>query len=446
MATLYAQSTGNWDAINWNTAANGSGTNETPGASDTLVSNSYTVTVNGTYTVTKVTNTGGGTFTLADESHLTCTDSAAGVVGDASNAGAVTFALTGVGEEATLTAIVVGGDGSNEWGVSFTGTAQLTINGAVVGGTFAGAEATGADGVRQTGAGTLIVTVPSGVAVSGSNNGGTTNYARGIYSVNVASTITITGNVQGGQVGSSNYTNIGLHATGAATITVTGNVLGGVGSNSNGIYLTGASTCTVTGNVTGGTSTGAHGINTTAAATINVTGDVTANVGAGVYSNNASVVIIIDGTCTASSGYNAVHIYTSITGGTLLVTGPLRAAASGKQAVCAPNWYWKAGTVGALEMDVYQFDDPLTLRTLYSAEALPGMPDEADVKSGVIYGPSDELTGTYAATVTPATADIADAVWNRLVADLDTADSIGARLAQAATVDSTGAQMAALGV
>ena len=57
-----------------------------------------------------------------------------------------------------------------------------------------------------------------------------------------------------------------------------------------------------------------------------------------------------------------------------------------------------------------------------------------------------ELTGTYPGVVTPDAAYIAAAVWDTLVSDLDTANSIGARLAQAATVPSTGAQIAALGV
>ena len=119
MTTLYAQSTGNWSAITWNTAANGSGSNQTPAAADTLVSNSYTVTVDGDYTVTRVTNTGGGTFSLANGVTLTCTDATAGVVGDAANVGAVTMSLASP-NAATLESKVNGGDGFKKYGVVLT--------------------------------------------------------------------------------------------------------------------------------------------------------------------------------------------------------------------------------------------------------------------------------------------------------------------------------------
>ena len=212
MATLYAQSTGNWSAITWNTAANGSGSNQTPAAADTLVSNSYTVTVDANYTVTKVTNTSGGTFSLANGVTLTCTDATEGVVGDAANVGAVTMSLASP-NAATLAAKVKGGDDANEYGVALSGTGQITINNTVTGGSFYGGDATGADGVNISAAGTLIV--------NGAVTGGPGYSARGINCGLVAATITVTGNVTGGE----NYS-YGIYSTGAATITVTGTVMG----------------------------------------------------------------------------------------------------------------------------------------------------------------------------------------------------------------------------
>ncbi len=56
-------------------------------------------------------------------------------------------------------------------------------------------------------------------------------------------------------------------------------------------------------------------------------------------------------------------------------------------------------------------NDLLAKRNLVTADNITGMPAASNVKSGIAYGPSSELTGTFAQTVTPSTADIATAVW-----------------------------------
>ena len=66
-----------------------------------------------------------------------------------------------------------------------------------------------------------------------------------------------------------------------------------------------------------------------------------------------------------------------------------------------------------------------------------GMPDPADVRDGVEYGPSDSLEGTGHAVLTPAE------VWGVLVSALTVPDSIGERVKDAATVATVGAQLAA---
>ena len=380
MATLYAQSTGNWSAITWNTAANGSGSNQTPAAADTLVSNGYTVTVDANYTVTKVTNTGGGTFSLANGVTLTCTEATAGVVGDATNVGAVTMSLASP-NAATLAAKVNGGDGANEYGVSLSGTGQITINGTVTGGTFVGTDATGADGVYISAGGTLIVNA----AVTG----GSGQYSKGINCGNVAATITITGNVVGS---SSGYFCPAINNSGPSTITVTGTVAGGAGSYADAINNSGPSTITVTGNVTGGAVayTG-YGINNSGASTITVTGNVTAGAIPGIRNTSAATLTHI-GACVPSSGANAI----SSSAGTVQVTGPLYANASGKPSLYCTNWYWYSAAVGSLLMEVYTNSTPIAKRSLYSADALPGVPAAANVRQGTAYGPTNELTGTCA--------------------------------------------------
>jgi hypothetical protein len=59
--------------------------------------------------------------------------------------------------------------------------------------------------------------------------------------------------------------------------------------------------------------------------------------------------------------------------------------------------------------------DLLAKRNLVTADNVTGMPDEADVKDGVVYGPASELTGTFEQTVAPSVSDIAAAVWDRVL-------------------------------
>jgi hypothetical protein len=96
-------------------------------------------------------------------------------------------------------------------------------------------------------------------------------------------------------------------------------------------------------------------------------------------------------------------------------------------------------------MEVYS-QDILTLRNLYSAEALPGVPAEADVKDGVTYGPVGELTGTFEQTKVATLADIVTAVWDTQLSTLSDAATTGGRIRRTATVESTGAQIEALGI
>lgn len=361
MATLYAQSTGNWDAINWNTAANGSGSNQTPSAGDTLVSNSYTVTVNGNYTVTQITNTSGGTFTLANGVTLTCTHATAGIL--AVGTACVTWALNSP-NSATVVANIVGG-GSNQRGLTATGSGSLAITGNVTGGSNA------------AGHGVLIDNACTG------------------------------------------------------TITITGDITGGTNSAAIGVYVYGAANVTITG--------------TTRAANGNA-----------IFFNNTSAVVRLIGAAYASPIIAAIQA-----AATLMVTGPLIAHANGKLAIEGGSWRWDS-SVGATYMEIPTYN-LATMRALYTADSVGGNPSAADVRSGTTFGPSNELTGTLAVppaasvsygvpvdattgTAAITAADISAAVWDTLVADLDTADSIGARLAQAATVPSTGAQIAALGV
>lgn len=453
MATLYAQADGNytsgaWSAADlWNTAANGSGSDQTPTSADTLISNAFTITIADSLTVVKVTNTGGGTFALSNGVTLTCTDGTAGVVGDASDVGAVTWSLASP-NTATLAAKVLGGNGSKEWGVNFSGTGKLTINGSVTGGSFTGAEATAADGVYMSGSGTLVIANGTSTAITG----GSGQYARGVNCTAVSgAVITITGNLIGG---SANYSNV-LQAAGAATITVTGNLTGGSSSLSYAISTTGTAAITITGNLTGGSYANgtAHALNNTGAATITVTGTATGAACNAINNTNASAVITVIGDIVAG---NTSAVANTQAGATLKCTGPFLASAAGVQAVYSPSLRWHDSRASYFQIRTADLGAIRSLYTANHADAGSGQAAVSNVRHGTVYGPSSELTGTCyvpaaasvlygvnvdatTGTATLSAADIRSAL-GLASANLDT------QLATKPSTDVVGGIVAALGV
>jgi len=97
-----------------------------------------------------------------------------------------------------------------------------------------------------------------------------------------------------------------------------------------------------------------------------------------------------------------------------------------------------------------------TDQVLYTPGVATGHPAEANVRTGVVYGPTNNLTGTCAVppaaavsigvpvdnTVGTAYLNATD-IWNVPLASITTPNSIGERLKDASTVQTTGAQLAA---
>jgi hypothetical protein len=404
-------------------------------------------------TVDEVDQAGTGKFTLGNGRTLTAnitaragtftTGGTVEVVATSGNTATIVGNITGVSTTAaSIAGVVVSGDGRLEFTGDITRSAgnassaanfnaAMYISGAAdveIVGNLLGDIGNHKQAINNTAASTITIT--------GNLTAGASQNTPGLQN-ETASTITITGNVNSGSRGDSGG---GLNNTAASIITITGNVSGA--NNGVGLQNTGAATITITGNIEGGGTLTAFGLNNTGAATITATGTFIANTSAGINNTSAGAVIRALGECIPSGGANAI---TSTTG-TLLVTGPLRANATGTQALYARNWYWDASAIGsALLMEVYS-QDIVTLRNLYSAEALPGVPAEADVKDGVTYGPVGELTGTFEQTKVATLADIVTAVWDTQLSTLSDAATTGGRIRRTATVESTGAQIEALGI
>lgn len=234
---------------------------------------------------------------------------------------------------------------------------------------------------------------------------------------------------------------------GSGTFNITGNV--SVTSGANAIVArslaANGGVLNITGSVdSGGASQGAirtnnYGVN------VNVVGNVTAGVTKPAIVELTSVLatVSITGTVTPQDDINALFV-TSYNP-TIYLSGPLLCSTNGTHAVCAPKWRWTTATPTNTYYQVRN-NTLSDIRPLYTADSVGGNPATNNVRSGTVYGPSSELTGTCAVpaagsvllgvpvdnttgTVTIAAADIRSAV-GLASANLDTQLS---RLANAAT-------------
>lgn len=409
MANYFARKAGNVNATDvWATTPTGTAADVFGSftSSDVLHSNNFAISVNVDTTVGEVRNdnangaTAGQTFTLSN----------------------------GV----TLTADVVAGAAIC---VSFAGTSG---NSAAIVGDISNATANGA--VRNTSTGTLNVT--------GNVVGGTGNNAISLYGIG-AGVVNLTGNATGGSAGGAS----GAYCL-AGTLNVTGNGTGGSAACSG---IRNDATTNVTGNVTGGTAASAFGASNESTGTLTIIGSAIASSSANAHgAHNASTGTLI---VTRAVG-NAYGI--GAAGGTGLAYG-LNSGNIGSDSRAEELEYGENGaapTFGAVKIVSASNNKCIVELTTSAQKTLAdpsdgtGQANEADVRSGVSYAlgnrtgtcavpaassvafgvPVDATTGT--AALTPA------AVWDALTSGMTTSGSIGARLKNAATLDSTGQQLA----
>jgi hypothetical protein len=179
-------------------------------------------------------------------------------------------------------------------------------------------------------------------------------------------TVNITGNLD---TSNSNYTNIFLGEQGQSNITinVTGNIYGGGSSTAGGIDLGNATQFSnITGNLYSGTAAGA------------------------VISAGGGSIIDHVGACYAANNVPAISTGTAVT---LTMTGPFYASANGTHGVYSPVWKWKNTSPPTSFYEIKSANLAVT-RPLYTADSVGGNPAVANVRSGTVYGPVGELTGT----------------------------------------------------
>jgi hypothetical protein len=370
LANVFAVSNGNWsNGAVWNTGT-------VPTAADDVFSNNFTVNVDVSFTVLSLRSTAaspivaGGSFLFNTAGVTGTVTSASPLVPGATNMVQIT-ATTGT-VTLSLGGNVSARNVSNDVLILHSGNCNFNVTGT----NFNGTQVAGGSGttcISKTSAGTITIT--------GNINGGN-NPSQGanqsLVSTN-GNTIVI-GNVVGGVNAGGNHRAINQSA---GTITVTGNVTGGQGASSNqGILFSGTS-LTVTGTVLGGIDSNA--INTSAPIN-NINGNVTAGGVSGAVSTAANI-INVTGTVTASATSQAITMTNA--NGQVYLNGNM-VNNNGKMAIFAPIvWLDKNNTTSA------QFFTSGGLnRTLYSEDTFPNMPAEADTRFNTVYGPGNSLTGT----------------------------------------------------
>ena len=416
MALRYAVATGNWS----NTATWDGGT--LPTAADDVFSNNFTVTIDGTFTVLSIRNTlnvaapiiaAGGQFRFANGGNLTCTAAQAIFVGSTTPTLEMTLASPNT---ATFNGSVLTMTG----GISYTA-------------------------IRHSGTGTLNLN-------GNYNLDGTV--ARTLILVNSTGTLNIVGNVTGNYIVQFCTT---LSMTSAGILNITGDVIGSnTGQVNSSTVVASLGTINITGNTTGATN---PAINLSGAVNYTQIGNVNAStVQPAIYNQTTAATISVTGIITAGSGSPAIYSAFALTigygSGTFVKLSGNVINTTNIMAVVAPRvtidtntstWLFQISTGGN--------------RTLYAAGVALGNPATSNVRFGTTYGASSELTGTLRV---PSAANVLSGVlvdattgtllmtpadfWNYLIASGFTANSIGDRLQNAATVATTGGQIASYNI
>jgi hypothetical protein len=447
--------------------------------------------------------TTGGTFTLADgvtltaavfgsNTAVTCVTYAGNGANSATITGAITpqaggascVTMTGTGT-LIIGGAVVSGSAAGAHGVTNSSSGTVTITGNLTPSSTASIYC-----VNNTGTG--LVTINGNVIC---NNGGPaiTNTSTG--------TITIVGDISGTTTTSAA---VALTCTTAGFINITGNISCSLNGQWM-VNLSGNCTVVIIGNMTGTTGNGGGCFQTTgASAVVSITGNITGGSGTStggvVNITNGSVTIV--GTLTA--GGNAPAVACSSSTATVVISGSLIGASNGTVAVYSLKYRISPTPTNAKIRQA--LNGTTTYSDFFTADNSLGQAAIADVRKNTVYA-SGSLTGTAyipaaasvaygvnvdatTGTATLSAQNIADAVqatvptgktvaigarlpdvatgatggvtlaadssgraditqaaankaWETPTSGLTTSGSIGARAKNAATVDATGAQIAA---
>jgi hypothetical protein len=471
---------------NWSNAAIWSGS-LIPTASDDVFANNQTVTVDQNIVVRSIQNlptgsvVGNGTFI-------------------STNGISVTSSLGIIAASGSL--FIVTGSDSVTFSSSFSTTGLAVKTGSLVLRTTGTTTIIGditASGAANSN--TILMDVPGTLVITGSfiNNGATTaTNAHGLFLITGSSCI-ISGSFNG-TVGTSNFTNYNLRISGSCPVTITGSISGG---RSQSVYnQLNPQTVNIRGNCTvfftGGTSTitiqhlaagsmnivgnlyanGAGAVVTnTGIGILNVVGNLTSDQGGGnqpaVITNSSTGTVIVTGSVSTGTTTAAISsttagtiivsgnvisnnstpgISSTSTGGTVRVTGPL-ISRNNINPVYSPKIQLISTSTPTYTFQSDAFGKDVTF---YDASYTSSLPAQTDVRSGSLYGGSNEFSGSM---VVPSTASVRYGVpvdnttgsatltpqdiFDFSTQNLTGSNTIGERLKNISTVQTTAATIAA---
>ena len=401
------------------------------------------------YDALSVAATSGGTFILNSGVTVTCTNIGDGI----SSAVGACVTYSGVGTS-TINANILGSTTGTPGciGVRVTGTGILNINGNLVGYRTSSSNNTRALSIEANGTVNLTgnISVPNQFVVYissqctfnivGNVYVGTYNTTTTVYCVGTNAVINLTGNVYGqGGVGGWGMTGIYLGAI--CTLNITGNLIGSNSDSRSHTLISVGANATV--NITGTMQSGVNGSSDY--------GEVCfASVVSSYLNHIGSVIASLSGYALYSTGSGAINI----------MTGPFISSPTGMQPLYVSRMHYRR-TMGSY----YEFRNNSTNGALPPAASAPATrlvspdtvvdaPIPANVRFGISYALGSQI-GTMKVPVagavmfgvavdnTVGTALLSAAqVWNYLRNDISVSGSIGDRLKNCATVESTGSQIA----
>jgi hypothetical protein len=379
----------------------------------------------------------GGTFNLNSGVTVTCTG------GNGIYAGintCLTYSGTGTSTiNANINPLTVSA-ASNTFTLVHNGTGTLNINGNI--------NASGTNGFRC-----CLDFSGTGVCnVVGNFFGGFGN------SPNARATSSGRLNIIGTIAGGSNVTSLDL--SGTTVTTITGNLTGGTNSGRP-VVINGNAVLTITGNLLHGDNGGPALRIDSGTPNINIIGNVGSTFAnsSTLLSTVAGSYIKVIGTIFAGLNYN---FYSASPSAINILTGPFISYATGIHPFWVIRMHYQR-TIGSY----FEFRDnstngavppagPAPITRLVSPGTAIDAPAASDVRQGVVYAAAS-LTGTM---VVPAASNVANnvpvdntvgtavldpnAIWAVPLTSVNTLNSIGRRVKNAATVETTGAQLESL--
>jgi hypothetical protein len=462
---------------NWSDTAIWSGS-IIPTASDDVYANLKTVVIDTNVTVFRMTNSasgsailGGGTFLLANGITLTAT-SPTGITPNAPPASGSVLLISG-----SNTATIIGNMrpiGIGPWPNNSAGltlrvwdNAQITITGRVSGNTgFVGSV-----GITVSGSGAVVnisgsvecgpgaggVTGQNGINVSprGSVNiNGPVSFfnitdiaAGNAISFNSSDTLTVTGSVIQADLGAVTISN----SSGTGSIYISGSLIGRTVSTGTIISKTTAGDIILIGDILG-PSVGGSAISHTSTGNIIVSGSITKR-GAGIpVSTTGASTTIVTGSISVTGSIFGPVISSTSTAGLVRISSPV-ASFNTFNPIFSPKiqYFSDSRPTYTFQSDTFGKDV-----TFYDASYTSSLPAQTDVRSGSIYGGSNEFSGSM---VVPSTNDVRYGVpvdnvtgsailtpqdiLTYAVQNLTGSNTIGARLKNIATTQTTAATIAA---